>query len=231
MDLIPDEVRADAAAHLVEAIGRAGGHLGTGFVGVGYLLPVLSSNGYSDVAYRLLEAALLPILAVCHRPRCDDHLGTLGRLDRRERLPVARDELVQPLLPRLGGGVVVPLRPWDRPRSGRRRFRPVGDQAPSRRLAHLCPRVVPLGAGEISTAWCRDGDRFTLDVDIPANVRASVRVPSANPLDVVGAGGGPMSVGGYPGAIGQMEAVFEVGSGSYSFSGPTLGTGEIGLVG
>ncbi len=60
MDLIPDEVRADAAAHLVEAIGRAGGHLGTGFVGVGYLLPVLSSNGYSDVAYRLLEQRSFP---------------------------------------------------------------------------------------------------------------------------------------------------------------------------
>ena len=30
-------------------------HLSTGFVGVGYLLPVLSSTGHAGVAYRLLE--------------------------------------------------------------------------------------------------------------------------------------------------------------------------------
>ena len=49
-----------AAAHLVEAIARDGWHLSTGFVGVGYLLPVLSANGYSDVAYRLLEQRSFP---------------------------------------------------------------------------------------------------------------------------------------------------------------------------
>jgi alpha-L-rhamnosidase len=77
--------------------------------------------------------------------------------------------------------------------------------------------------GEISTAWARDGSRFTLSVRIPPNVRASVRVPSARPLEVVGGDGmTPKAVGVYPGSVGQMEAVFEVGSGAYSFSGPDL---------
>ena len=77
--------------------------------------------------------------------------------------------------------------------------------------------------GEISTAWARDGHRFTLDVDVPPNVRASVHVPSARPGEVVGADGtGPGSIADYPGAIGQREAVFEVGPGRYSFSGPHL---------
>jgi hypothetical protein len=48
-------------------------------------------------------------------------------------------------------------------------------------------------------------------------------------MDVVSGNAGPMSVGGYPGAIGQKEAVFEVGSGSYSFSGPALGPNEMGV--
>ena len=54
-------------------------------------------------------------------------------------------------------------------------------------------------------------------------MRASVRVASAAPGDVVGAGGsGPASVAEYPGAVGEQEAVFEVGSGRYSFAGPEL---------
>jgi alpha-L-rhamnosidase len=52
MGLVPVPRRARAAAYLVEAIAREDWHLSTGFVGVGYLLPVLSSNGYTQVAYR-----------------------------------------------------------------------------------------------------------------------------------------------------------------------------------
>ena len=60
MQLIPEELRAAAARHLVDAIQRADWHLSTGFVGVGYLLPVLSSTGHDGVAYRLLEQRSAP---------------------------------------------------------------------------------------------------------------------------------------------------------------------------
>jgi alpha-L-rhamnosidase len=60
MNLIPEPLRPAAAGHLVAAIEAAGWHLTTGFVGVGYLLPVLSSFGYTDVAYRLLAQRSLP---------------------------------------------------------------------------------------------------------------------------------------------------------------------------
>jgi alpha-L-rhamnosidase len=77
--------------------------------------------------------------------------------------------------------------------------------------------------GAITTAWTREGGRFTFDVEIPPNVRASVRVPSARPGGVVdNEGTGPVAVTDYPGALGQREAVFEVGSGNRSFSGPEL---------
>ena len=48
MDLIPDELRAAAADRLAAAIRSAGWHLTTGFVGVGYLLPVLSAHGHAE---------------------------------------------------------------------------------------------------------------------------------------------------------------------------------------
>lgn len=54
MDLLPEQLRGAAAAHLAEDIERRGDHLTTGFLGVGYLLPVLTNNGRNDLSYRLL---------------------------------------------------------------------------------------------------------------------------------------------------------------------------------
>jgi alpha-L-rhamnosidase len=60
MDLIPEELRQAAAGHLAEAIRQENWHLTTGFAGVGYLLPALSSTGHDAVAYRLLEQSSPP---------------------------------------------------------------------------------------------------------------------------------------------------------------------------
>src|ERR671921_523289 len=60
MDLLPPELRGAAAEFLVEAIEREDWHLSTGFVGVGYLCPVLTEAGRTDVAYRLLNNDTYP---------------------------------------------------------------------------------------------------------------------------------------------------------------------------
>jgi len=54
LDLLPGNLRAAAADHLVAKIRERDWRLTTGFVGVGYLLPVLTETGHADVAYRLL---------------------------------------------------------------------------------------------------------------------------------------------------------------------------------
>ena len=60
MRLIPGHLRQAAARELQDAIRRTDWHLTTGFVGVGYLLPVLSSHGCDSTAYRLLEQRSRP---------------------------------------------------------------------------------------------------------------------------------------------------------------------------
>ncbi len=59
-DLLPTELRDNAAQHLVANIKAHNWHLTTGFLGISYLCPVLSSMGYSDVAYRLLHNETYP---------------------------------------------------------------------------------------------------------------------------------------------------------------------------
>jgi alpha-L-rhamnosidase len=223
MGLIPEELRSAAADYLVAAIRRADWHLTTGFVGAGYLLPVLSSTGHTGVAYRLLEQESLPSWrymidhgATTIWERWDgwtgergfqspwmnsfNHysLGSVGEWLYRFVLGIDQE-------PGAAGFGRLLLRPHP------------GGSLTWARGSYLSVR------GPISCGWERSGDRFTFRAELPPNVRASVRVPSDHPGEVRDAhGGGPARFADYPGATGAAEAVFEAGSGSHEFTGPAL---------
>jgi alpha-L-rhamnosidase len=59
-DLLPQSMRANAVAHLVEDIQRRDNHLSTGFVGTPYINWVLSETGHLDLAYSLLKQTTWP---------------------------------------------------------------------------------------------------------------------------------------------------------------------------
>jgi len=59
-DLVSEESRAACTRELVRLVERNDYHLATGFVGTPYLLDVLETNGYPDIAYRLLEQETSP---------------------------------------------------------------------------------------------------------------------------------------------------------------------------
>lgn len=54
MDLMPAELMQTAAQKLQEKIRERNWHLSTGFIGCGYLNPVLTSHGFNETAYQLL---------------------------------------------------------------------------------------------------------------------------------------------------------------------------------
>jgi alpha-L-rhamnosidase len=223
MQLVPAELRAAAAGYLVEAISREDWRLSTGFVGVGYLLPVLSSTGHTDVAYRLLEQDARPSWrymvdqgATTIWERWDgwtkekgfqsawmnsfNHyaLGSVGEW-------LYRFVLGIDLAPGAVGFDRLVLRPHP------------GGELSRARGSYRSVR------GPISSEWELSGDRFVLRVELPPNVTASVRVPSHNASEVRdGDGRGPESIEGFPGAPDVQEAVFEVGSGSHEFAGPAM---------
>ncbi|MEO7309787.1 MAG: glycoside hydrolase family 78 protein [Chitinophagaceae bacterium] len=59
-DLLPDNLRQQAAARLVKSIEQYRNHLTTGFLGTPYLCHVLNRFGYQDVAYKLLLQETYP---------------------------------------------------------------------------------------------------------------------------------------------------------------------------
>ncbi|RKP58289.1 alpha-L-rhamnosidase [Cohnella endophytica] len=60
MELLPEETRRKAAAHLVADIEQRGWHITTGIHGIKYLLPVLCEAGYEEASYRLLLQETYP---------------------------------------------------------------------------------------------------------------------------------------------------------------------------
>ncbi len=78
--------------------------------------------------------------------------------------------------------------------------------------------------GTVGVAWQRTGGGLVLDVDVPANVRATVAIPNAEGLHYVGVGAGaPVLVGDQDG-----RTVFSVGSGRMHFSIGADATGTVG---
>ena len=221
MRLIPEELREAAAGHLVGAIRAAGWHLSTGFVGVGYLLPVLSSTGHDEVAYRLLEQRSAP----SWRYMIDHGATTIwerwdGWTAERGFQSASMNSFNHYALGSVGEWLY--------------RFVLGIDQEPgSAGFQRLLIRPHPGGSlrwargsyesvrGLIRTEWRLDGDQFRLRVEVPPGAVASVRVPSPDGRMVRDAAGhGPGQIASFPGVPGVAEAVFGVGSGTHEFSGP-----------
>jgi alpha-L-rhamnosidase len=221
MQLLPEDLRAAGAGHLVEAIKAADWHVTTGFVGVGYLLPALSCHGHTGVAYRLLAQDGLP----SWRYMIDHGATTIW-----ERWDgwTAEHGFQSPSMNSLNHYALGSVGEW------LYRFVLGIDLAPGAAgFDRLILRPHPGGGlaraagsyrsvrGPISSGWERSASRFTYRVELPPNVTASVRVPSAAGGQVRdGDGRPPAAIEEFPGAPGVGEAVFEVGSGRHEFSGP-----------
>jgi alpha-L-rhamnosidase len=223
MGLVPAESREAAAGELAAAIRRANCHLTTGFVGVGYLLPVLSSHGYTSLAYRLLEQRSRP----SWRYMIDHGATTIW-----ERWDgwTSDHGFTSPAMNSFNHYALGSVGEWlyrfvlgIEPAAGSAGFsRLVLRPHPGGQLSWASGSYLSV-RGPVRTRWERTGGRFTFDAELPPNVTASVRIPSADAAQVRDASGHPPAdVAAFPGASGIAEAVFEVGSGTHQFSGPAV---------
>ncbi len=217
-NLLPDDLRTKAAQYLEDDIRAKGWHLSTGFVGVSYLLPVLTQASKINTAYRLLMQDTFPswLFSVKHGAttiweRWDgwtpdkgfqnpgmnsfNHyaLGSCGQWLFDTVAGIGLDP-EQPgykhiiIHPRVGGGLT-----WARA---------------SLRSIH----------GEIVSLWKLKDGAVTLDVTIPANTSAVVSLPAASTAAVTESDKPAAQAEGVKllGAA-HGDAVYEVQSGKYHF--------------
>ncbi|HTX27933.1 MAG TPA: family 78 glycoside hydrolase catalytic domain [Streptosporangiaceae bacterium] len=176
--LVPEVFRAAVAERLVELIGRAGGHLATGFLSTGCLLPVLADCGYLSTAYELLRQDTPPSwLAMVDRGATtmweewegvDDRGAPHGSLNHYSKGAVAT------FLHRYVAG----LRPTE---PGYRSFE-VRPQPGGGITWATTRHVSPYGPIEVS--WRLAGASMELDVLVPGGTTATVFLPGEAPRPV-----------------------------------------------
>ncbi|HVK03649.1 MAG TPA: family 78 glycoside hydrolase catalytic domain [Armatimonadaceae bacterium] len=220
-DLLPESLREPAARRLTADIAAKGGHLSTGFVGVGYLCPVLSQTGNDDVAHRLLNQETFPSWLYSIRQgattiweRWDGWTHDKGFQD------AGMNSFNHYSFGSVGEwlfGDVAGIAPDpDAPGFRRVVVRPrPGAPMTWARTSYESVR------GPVRTEWRREKGRYDLKVSVPPGATATVWVASPEPARVTEGGRDARSVPGVRFVRADAgHAVFEVQSGNYAFSAP-----------
>ena len=214
-NLLPENKRAQAAEHLVEAIRKKNWHLSTGFVGLSYLLPTLTEIGRLDVAYRLLTTDTFPSWGYSIKngattiwERWDGWTEDKGfqNPSMNSFNHYAFGSVGQWLFGTVGGIDT------DGPGYKQIIIRPRPGEITSAKASYDSIH------GRIATDWMIEDDTFTLNVTIPANTTATVYVPAIDIESITETG---QSITGSKSVqfsrMAQCEAVFAIGSGHYQF--------------
>jgi alpha-L-rhamnosidase len=176
--LVPAELRPAIAGRLAELVDLAGGHLATGFLSTGQLLPVLADSGHLAVAYELLLQDTSPSwLTMVDRGATtmweewdgvDSRGVPHGSLNHYSKGAVATflHRYVAGLRPAAPGYRTFEVRPQP------------GGGITSAMTRHLSPY------GPIEVSWRLDGRSTELDVLVPAGTTATVALPGEEPHGV-----------------------------------------------
>ncbi|MEJ7678636.1 MAG: alpha-L-rhamnosidase C-terminal domain-containing protein [Segetibacter sp.] len=216
-DMLPENLRQQAAKRLADNVKSYGNHLTTGFLGTPYLCHVLTRFGYDDVAYKLLlqdtyPSWLYPVkmgaTTIWERwngikpdstfapPSMNSYnhysYGAIG--DWMYRSMVGLDTYEDgvgykhiKVKPHIGGGFT------------------------------NASATLQTYYGQLSSGWKVENNRILMDVEIPANTKATVYVPAAGANAITENGGALSSKGIQVTGAEDGYTVLQLGSGIYHF--------------
>jgi alpha-L-rhamnosidase len=176
-DMLPENLRQQAAARLAANVARYGNHLTTGFLGTPYLCHVLSRFGYADVAFKLLLQDTYPSWL---------YPVKMGATTVWERWDGIRPDgtFETPTMNSFNHYAYGAIGDW--------MYRVVTGidtktEGPGYKQIAIKPTIggnlqyasadYETGYGKISSHWAVNSGNLTLDVAIPANTTATIYVP------------------------------------------------------
>ena len=217
-DMLPDSLRKSAAEKLAENVKRYDNHLTTGFLGTPYICHVLSRFGYTDVAYALLTQESYPSWLYPVK------MGATTIWERWDG--IKPDSSFQTAsMNSFNHYAYGAIGDW--------MYRVVAgldteESAPGYRLIRIKPTIgggltnatatLQTYYGKTSSSWKIENDKTILDIEIPANTKATVYIPAASAA-MVKEGGALISSSKDIVTEGAANGwvVATVGSGTYHF--------------
>jgi alpha-L-rhamnosidase len=216
-DLLPEDLRAEAARRLVREM-KTRGHLTTGFLGTPYLCHVLTRFGHADVAYRLLNREEYPSWLY---PVKRGATTIWERWDGQKPDGSFQDPGMNSFNHYAYGAIgewmyrVVAGLELDPKEPGYRHV--LAQPRPGGGLASAEARLVT-PYGEAASGWALAGDSLTVSVTVPPNAHGTVRLPAATLAGVTEGGVAVATAAGVSRAAQDGDdVVIEVGSGRYAF--------------
>ncbi len=214
-DLIDNEILySKVADQLVSEIKEANGYLTTGFLGCELLLPALTEAGYTEIAYQLLlnkgnPSWLYPVVngATTIWERWNSYIaetGTFGAVEMNSFNHYSYGSVAEWMY-QYAAGIQ-----YDETNPGYKHFTIAPH--PSNQLNEFKAEYESV-YGRIVSDWVMDGEDFTLNVTIPANTTATVRIPSFDAAALTLNGAAPADY-----TMEENCAVIELESGSYSLT-------------
>ena len=222
-DLLPAELRAQAADRLAADIKSFGNHLTTGFLGTPYLCQTLSDTGHLDVAYALLLQKTYPSWL---------YPVTRGATTIWERWDGIRPDgsMQDPGMNSFNHYAYGAIGAWlysvvagidiDPAEPGYKHVLIQPQPGGSLTKASASLRSMH---GEVASSWTIEGGVFSLEVTVPANTHATIRLPRARQDQVKESGQAVAQAAGIRTVRADAAAVvIEAGSGKYRFTYPLL---------
>ena len=217
-DMLPVALREPAAAKLVENVKSYGNHLTTGFLGTPYLCHVLSRYGYNDVAYSLLLQETYPSWLYPVK------MGATTIWERWDGIKpdstfqtASMNSFNHYAYGAIGDWMYRIITGIDTYEDGvgykHIRIKPtIGGNLKNAEAS------LQTYYGKLSSGWKKEGDKLTMDIEIPVNTTATVYVPASNAESITESGvplasSKDIKVGGA--ANGYVELM--LGSGVYKF--------------
>ena len=215
--LIPDALLAKAGEKLAANVAAKGGHLATGFLGTPSLLPALTASGQSDVAYQLLLNRSYPSWgfqidrgATTMWERWDSikEDGSYGDIGMNSFNHYAYGAVGNWMYTTIGGLAA------NEP--GYKKFTVAPQPGGGLSFANTS---LDSRYGEIVSNWKKTGDNFALDMTVPANTTATVKIPAQSLASILEGGAPADGIAGiHSMTFANGVATLTVGSGNYAFT-------------
>ncbi len=218
-DMLPENLRKQAAVRLAENIGNYGDHLTTGFLGTPYLCHVLTRFGYTDLAFKLLlqetyPSWLYPVkngaTTIWERwdgQKPDGSFQTPGMNSFNHYAYGAIGDWMYRILVGLD----------------------TYEDGPGYKHSKIKPHIgggftsasagLETYYGKLSCEWSIEGGKFSMNVEIPANTVATVYIPAKKSTDISESGKSILQIKDIK-IAGEEEGyvVLNLGSGKYLFT-------------
>lgn len=211
--ITPDTMKDQVVRNLVENVKAKDVHPTTGFLGTGYILPMLSAYGHHNLAYQMINKTTYPSWGYMVENGATS-IWELWNSDTEK--PEGMNSRNHFALGCIGEWIWNTLAGVN-----------ISDDKPGFKRVIIRPEPVDdlkwvkadyeTNYGQLLVDWKVEGTTFTMDLTVPANSDAMVILPELKSQSVITEGGKEIKKGGIPGITLDNDGNILVGAGSYRF--------------